>query len=95
MIAPLRRHGKKIKVFYRKQMKELPMIYKKRASICENGNSILKNKYGDIIYAKKFRTQKIEGLGKMLVYDLEKAINISYSSLLSTALLEKNLNRTL
>lgn len=76
MIAPLRRHGKKIKGFYRKQMKELPKIYKKRASICENGNSILKNKYGDIIYAKKFRTQKIEGLGKMLTYNIEKVINI-------------------
>ena len=67
-------------------MKELPAVYKKRASISENGNSILKNKYGDIIYAKKFRTQKIEGLGKMLTYDIEKVINMNYFDLLSTTL---------
>ena len=42
MIAPLRRHGKKIKGFYRKQMQKLPKIYRKRASISENGHSILK-----------------------------------------------------
>ena len=85
MIAPLRRHGKKIKGFYRKQMIKLPKIYKKRSSISENGHSILKGSLGDTIYAKKFRTQKIEGLGKMLVYNIVKAINISYWSLLSTA----------
>lgn len=85
LIAPLRRHGKKVKGFYRKQMIKLPTIYKKRASISENGHSILKNKYGDIIYAKKFRTQKLEGLGKILVYNIEKAINIVYVDLLSTA----------
>src|SRR3989344_8582987 len=85
LIAPLRRHGKKIKGFYRKQMVNLPSIYKQRASISENGNSILKSSYGEIIYAKKFRTQKIEGLGKMLVYDIVKAININYWRLLSTA----------
>ena len=87
LIAPLRKHGEKIGGFYRKQMKNLPKIYKKRASISENGHSILKGKYGDVIYAKKFRTQKIEGLGKILVYNLEKAININYWLLLSTALL--------
>ena len=85
MIAPLRRHGKKIGGFYRKQMAKLPKIYKKRASISENGHSILKGSLGDTIYAKKFRTQKIEGLGKILVYDIVKAININYWSLLSTA----------
>ena len=85
MIAPLRRHGKKISGFYRKQMAKLPRIYKKRASISENGHSILKSSLGDTIYAKKFKTQKIEGLGKMLVYDIVKAINIGYWPLLSTA----------
>jgi len=89
MIAPLRRHGKKIKGYYRKQMLELPSEYNKRASISENGNSILKSKYGEIIYAKKFRTQKIEGLGKILIYNLEKAININYWLLLSTTLNKK------
>ena len=85
MIAPLRRHGKKVNGFCRKQMVDLPKIYKKRASISENGHSILKSSYRDIIYAKKFRTQKIEGLGKILVYNLEKAININHVVLLSTA----------
>jgi hypothetical protein len=85
MIAPLRRYGGKVGGFYRKQMVKLPKIYKKRASISENGHSILKGSLGDTIYAKKFRTQKIEGLGKILVYDIVKAININYWSLLSTA----------
>ena len=86
MIAPLRRHGKKIKGFYRKQMVNLPSVYKQRASISENGHSILKGSLGDLIYAKKFRTQKIEGLGKILTYNLVKAVNIKYLPLLSTGL---------
>lgn len=65
MIAPLRKHEKKIKGFYRKQMRELPTVYKKRASIRENGNSILKNSLGDTI-------------GKILIYNLEKVIKINY-----------------
>ncbi len=86
-VAPLRRHGKKIKGFYRKQMEKLPSIYNKRASISENGHSIIKNKYGDVIYGKKFRTQKNELLIKILVYNIEKVIDIVHLRLLlSTAL---------
>ena len=85
LIAPLRRCGKKVRGFYRKKMKILPKVYKKRASISENGHSILKGKYGEIIYAKKFRTQKIEAVGKVLAYNVEKVINIVYAGLLSTA----------
>lgn len=77
LIAPLRRHGKKIGGFYRKKMVNLPSIYKQRASICENGNSILKRTYGDTIYAKKFRTQKLEGLGKIFTYNIEKALKMA------------------
>ena len=40
LIAPIRKKGKKVGGFYRKQMKKLPTIYKKRASISENGHSI-------------------------------------------------------
>ena len=77
LIALLRRHGKKIGGFYRMQMKNLPSIYKKRASIFDNGHSILKGKNGDVIYAKNFRTWKIEWLGKILTYNLVKAVNIT------------------
>ena len=84
LIAPLRKHGRKVRGFYRKQMKKLPTIYKKRASISENGHSILKGKYGEVIYAKKFKTQKIEAVGKVLAYNVEKVINIIYADLLST-----------
>ena len=84
LIAPVRKKGKKIGGFYRKQMKNLPKTYKKRASISENGHSVLKGKYGEIIYAKKFRTQKIEAAGKILAYNVEKVINIVYVGLLST-----------
>ena len=84
LIAPLRKKGRKIGGFYRKQMKRLPAEYKKRASISENGHSVLKGKYGEVIYAKKFKTQKIEALGKVLAYNTEKVINIIYEYLLST-----------
>ena len=82
MIAPLIKRTKqyhRIKGVHRKKLfRDFPReIYNKRASICENGFSILKNKYGEIIHAKKFRTQKIELLGKVLAYDFEKVINIS------------------
>ena len=84
LVTPLRKHGRKVVDFYRKQMRKLPTIYKKRASISENGHSILKGKYGEIIYAKKFKTQKIEAVGKVLAYNVEKVINIVYVDLLST-----------
>ena len=78
LIAPLRKHGRKVGGFYRRQMRKLPTIYDKRASISENGHSVLKGKYGEIIYAKKFKTQKIEAIGKVLAYNVEKVINIVY-----------------
>lgn len=92
MIAPLRKKTKqyhRIRGLHRKKLfKDFPReIYNKRAGICENGFSVLKNKYGDIIYAKKFKTQKIEVLGKIIAYDLDKVIKYCYlRGLLSTAL---------
>jgi len=79
MIAPLREKTKqyhRVKGIHRKKLfGNFPReIYNKRASICENGFSILKNKYGEIIYANKFRTQKIELLGKVLAYNIEKIV---------------------
>jgi hypothetical protein len=78
-IAPLRNHKAKyhrIRGFRRKRLfKSFPReLYNKRASICENGFSIIKNKYGDRIYAKKFKSQKNELLGKILAYNLGKLI---------------------
>lgn len=73
-VSPLRRHGKKITGFYRRQMEDLPLIYKKRASIAETGNSAIKGRYGDMIRSKKFRMQKNELLGKILAYNIERII---------------------
>jgi len=91
MITPLRNktkqyyriHGEHRKRLFRNFPRE---IYNKRASICENGFSRLKNGYGDVIYAKKFKTQKNEVLGKIVAYNLMKIIRYCYIiRLLSTA----------
>lgn len=81
LITPLR---KKTKQLWRmsgpkrkKLFKNFPQgIYNKRASICENGFSIIKNKYGDLIYAKRFKSQKNELLGKILAYNIGKLIRL-------------------
>jgi len=77
-IAPLRNCGKKVRGFYRKQMVNLPSIYDKRASICESMHSSLKRKFGDVIYAKKFVSEKNELLCRVLTYDLGIIVNLSY-----------------
>ncbi len=77
LVAPLRDCGKKVRGFYRKQMVNLPSVYDKRASICESMHSALKRKYGDIIYAKKFRSQKNELLCRVLAYNLGIIVNLS------------------
>jgi len=81
-IAPLRKKTNtyhRIGGVHRKRLfKHFPTeIYKQRASICESMNSALKRRYGEMIYAKTFKTQKNELLGKVLVYDSEKVINLS------------------
>jgi hypothetical protein len=78
-IAPLREKTKqyhRISGYRRKRLyKNFPReIYNRRASLIENMHSIIKGKYGEIIYAKKFKTQKNELLGKVIAYDLEKII---------------------
>ena len=96
MIAPLRKKTKqyhRIKGVHRKRLfKDFPReIYNKRASICENGFSRLKNGYGDIIYAKRFKAQKNEALGKIVAYNLMKVIKYNYAvGLLSTAVVINN-----
>ena len=77
--APLRKKTKqyyRIKEAHRKKLfRNFPgEISRKRASICENGISILKNKYGEVIYARKFKTQKIELFEKLLAYNIEKFV---------------------
>ncbi len=77
-IAPLResKRGWKIKGFHRRQMKQFPdEIYKKRLGI-ESGFSALKRKYGDIVYAKRFVSQKNELLCRVLAYNIEKVVNL-------------------
>lgn len=81
-IAPLRRKTDKyhrVGGVHRKRLfKYFPSeIYKQRAGICETMNSSIKRRYGETIYAKTFRAQKNELLGKVLVYDSEKVIEIS------------------
>lgn len=76
LIAPLRRHCHKIKGFYRKQMAYLPSIYDKRVGICESSFSSLKRKFGDVIYAKKFVSQKNELLCKVVTYNLDRIANL-------------------
>ena len=88
-IAPIRNMTKqfyRIRGYRRKRsFKNFPReIYNKRASIIENEHSVLKGKYGEVIYSKKFKTQKIELLGKVIAYDLDKII--CCRGLLSTAL---------
>jgi hypothetical protein len=83
LIVPLRKGTKqyhRIKGVHRKRLfKNFPReIYNKRASIVENEHSIIKGKYGDVIYAKKFKTQKNELLGKVIIYNLEKIIIFSF-----------------
>jgi hypothetical protein len=76
-VSPLRRHGKKIRGFYRKQMIDLPSVYAKRASICESMHSAFKRKYGDVIYGKGITSEKNELLFRVLAYDLGIIVNLS------------------
>lgn len=77
LVAPLRRHGKKVKGFYRKQMIDLPSIYNLRSSICETGHSGLKGMYGEHLISRKFVAQKNELLCQAWVYNLMKLVNLS------------------
>lgn len=76
-IAPIRRHGKKIKGYYRKKMNDLPSIYDKRASICESMHSAFKRKYGDVIYGKRFVSERNELMFRVLAYNLGVIVNLS------------------
>ena len=53
-----------------------PIIYGQRA-ITESVFSSLKRKYGSKLRARKFKTQKIELLFKILAYNIERAIRIA------------------
>ena len=62
--------------FRKKLRREFPeKLYHKR-SLIESSFSAIKRKYGGVIYSRKFRSQKIELLTKVLAYDLEKSLNI-------------------
>jgi hypothetical protein len=96
-IAPLRNCGKKVRGFYRRQMINLPSIYDKRASICESMHSSIKRKLGDIIYAKKFVSERNELLCRALTYNLGIIINLSIrkiyflqSTLISIYIINRN-----
>ncbi len=71
--APIHRtHGR-----HRKQLRrQFPdEIYRKRVLI-ESIFSALKRRYGDIVYAKKFVSQKNELLCRVLTYNIEKIVNL-------------------
>ena len=81
-IAPLKGNGKipirRTRGYHRKQLKRnFPReIYNKRAS-AENGYSVIKRRYGDVAYSKKFVAQKNEILFRIIAYNIEKVINSS------------------
>jgi len=80
-IAPLRemkKQGFKVHGKYRKQLKiSFPEeMYNKRV-IIEGIFSALKRRYGEVIYAKKFASQKNELLCRALTYDLGIIVNLS------------------
>ena len=81
LIVPLRKKGRHVRGFYRRQMINLPSIYDKRASICESMHSSLKRKYGDVIYAKKFVSGKNELLCRVLAYDLGIIVNLFFKEI--------------
>lgn len=81
-IAPLKYADKipfhRINGVYRKQLfKNFPdKLYRKRPVI-EGIFSALKRRFGELVYAKKFATQKNELLCRVLAYDMEKVVNLS------------------
>ncbi len=82
LIAPLRDNGKipvrRTKGYHRKQLRrEFPKgIYKNRV-IIEGIFSALKRRYGELIYSKKFVSEKNELLCRVLAYDLGIMVNLS------------------
>jgi len=82
LIAPLRRNGIPVRRtlgFHRKQLRrEFPKeIYKNRV-IIEGVFSALKRRFGELIYAKKFVSEKNELLCRVLAYNLGIIVNLSY-----------------
>lgn len=80
-IAPLRRENipvRRRKGTNRKKLsRNFPMeIYKKRA-IIEGIFSAIKRKFGQMIYSKKFKTQKNELLFRTVAYNLDRLVNSS------------------
>ena len=78
-IAPLRREGTPVyrrKGANRKNLsRNFPMeIYKKR-SVIEGIFSAMKRKFGQMIYSKKFKTQKNELLFRTVAYNLNRLVN--------------------
>ena len=51
-------------------------LYKKRV-IIDGIFSAIKRRFGELIYAKRFVTQKNELLSRLLAYNIEKVINLS------------------
>jgi len=78
-IAPLRSKVPIHRTYgrHRKQLKrQFPdEIYCKRVLI-ESGFSSMKRKYGDVVYSKKFISQKNELLCRVLAYNIERIINL-------------------
>ena len=88
-IAPLRKKTKqyhRIKGKHRKQLfKSFPRkIYNQRA-IIENIFSVIKRRYGHIVYSRKFKAQKNELLFRIIAYNIEREVNyFEFSVLLYT-----------
>ena len=81
LIVPLRKNGeipvRKTFGFHRKQLRRgFPKeIYKNRV-IIEGVFSALKRRYGELVYAKKFISEKNELLCRVLAYDLGIIVNL-------------------
>jgi len=81
-IAPLRKNGdipvRRTFGVHRKQLRRnFPKeIYRNRVKI-EGVFSAIKRKYGELIYSRKFVSEKNELLCRVLAYDTEKIVNLS------------------
>lgn len=78
-IAPVRKmkkQGFKVRDYRRKKLIEnFPRkIYNKR-SVIESIFSVIKRRFGSLIYGKKFRAQKNEVLFRIIAYNIERLIN--------------------
>ncbi|MBU2616631.1 MAG: transposase [Nanoarchaeota archaeon] len=78
-IAPLRANTTKVMrtmgVHRKKLRREFPQKEYNQRSIIESIFSSIKRRFGSLVYAKKFKSQKNEILFRVLAYNLDKLVN--------------------